>query len=154
MKAANASTVPRVSTSAVRCGCRGRRRSPSLACASPSFRAHFAVWDRVARHFYEFEERAACPLDVRIGFRKSGRARPHGLGIEIAISGECEFGDVVGGRRSLVTIEVAVSELNWASMAAIPSLLMHELVCHAYQGCWVSCPRQLPEDACAFAASF
>jgi hypothetical protein len=80
---------------------------------------------------------------------------PESTSIEVnrpyQVSGATEFLDehVLPARASDVSLTFTTARLNWNSILAIPWLLTHELVCHAFQGkshpntpryCEVDCP--------------
>lgn len=51
-----------------------------------------------------------------------------------AVTGACRYGFVGGRPASVVGLVVRDDGFCWTSMAQLPYVLMHELVCHAYQG--------------------
>jgi hypothetical protein len=67
---------------------------------------------------------------------KSGAASPEGAYYRDSLGGCTEFIDVAapGSRRSRITLEFDGSFFDWHALLAVPWVITHELVCHAFQG--------------------
>jgi len=124
----------------------------SIGRCTKGFRDLFAFWDAVAHVVYSDSAPRAEPVVTTFRFQYTSRKSPHGLATPIAIHGMCEVNDIGGQRSSAVMIEVGVSDLDWPTLAALPYVVTHELICHAHQGC--SQPLRehyTPLDCCFFA---
>jgi hypothetical protein len=66
-----------------------------------------------------------------------------------AVTGSCRYGTANGAPLSVVGLAVKDDAFCWTSMIQLPYVLMHELVCHAFQG--LKGPERTPVDkTCAW----
>lgn len=72
---------------------------------------------------------------MTVSLHTTGRNSPPGSvpGIGLAINGRTSYADEHPRRSSFVTLEVASAHMDALSLAALPYVMLHEVLCHAYQ---------------------
>jgi hypothetical protein len=77
-----------------------------------------------------------CDLSkVQVVLATSGYSRhPAQIpGIDLAVNGHTRFVDGDASKHSVVTLQVASALLDGQSLSALPYVMLHEALCHAYQ---------------------
>ena len=100
-----------------------------------------SIVDWVGRRYSAVLGPNLAPLEVRLRLedfdpRATDRERafPHDFRAPVRAGARTEFEDRAGGLRSTVTLTVDTQALDSRTLLTIPYLLLHEVVCHAFQG--------------------